>query len=208
MVDGERRVRTAIVIVVLTTLALAALGIAASDLSWPLPVARLVPLSLYALALVAGMGLLILLIALVVNQNAQQRALLASIDAQRREQRGRETAQLMERFVHQAERLLDKESLDPNKRSVQRCLAIDALRGNSGRGDPNYQRLGQLFEWLANEADEARGDGARLRLIEPVLRQYAEIADQLCRVGEANEERLTTFLRYQPQPRIADRDAG
>nr|WP_297459856.1 hypothetical protein [uncultured Halomonas sp.] len=192
--------RTPIVFVVLATLALAALGIAASDLGWPIPVAMLVPLSFYALALTAGMGLLILLIVLVNTQGTQQRALLASLDAQRREQRSMEVAQLMERFVNQAERLLDKESLDPNKRSVQRCLAIDALRGNTGRGDPNYQRLGQLFEWLAIEADDAKGDGPRLRLIEPVLRQYAEVADQLCHVGEANEERLKAFLRYQPQP--------
>lgn len=200
--------RTPIVFVVLATLALATLGIVASDLSWPLPVAMLVPLSFYALALAAGMGLLILLIVLVTNQGAQQRALLASLDAQRREQRGMEVAQLMERFVHQAERLLDKDSLDPNKRSVQRCLAIDALRGNTGRGDPNYQRLGQLFEWLAAEAEDAQGDGPRLRLIEPVLRQYAEVADQLCRVGDADEERLKAFLRYQPQPlRVNDEDA-
>lgn len=200
--------KTAIVVVVLATLALGALGIKASDLDWPVAPDALVPLGLYALALIAGMGLLVLLAALVAHQSTQQRALLQSLDMQRRQQRSLETAQLMERFVHQAELLLDKDSLDPNKRSVQRCLAIDALRGNSGRGDPNYQRLGRLFEWLADEADEAKGDITRQRLIDPVLRQYAEIADQLCRIGEADEERLAPFLRYQPQPpRISEESA-
>lgn len=196
----EKRVRTPIVVVVLATLGLAGLGIVASDLRWPISPDTLVPLSLAAMALIAGMGLLILVVVLVSHQSTQQQALLQNMDAQRQQQRSLETAQLMECFVHQAERLLEKDSLDPNKRSVQRCLAIDALRGNSGRGDPNYQRLGRLFEWLADEADDAKNDPARRRLIDPVLRQYAEVADQLCRVGEVNEERLTAFLRHQPRP--------
>lgn len=192
--------RIAIVIVVLTTLTLGALGIAVSDLSWPLSPDALVSLGLFALALVAGMGVLLLLVTLVGHQGRQQRSLLESLDAQRRQQRSLEAAQLMRHFVHQAETLLEKDSLDPNKRSVQRCLAVDALRGNTGRGDPNYHRLGRLFEWLADEADEAKGDTARTRLIDPVLRQYAEIAEQLCRIGEADEERLAAFMRFQPQP--------
>ncbi|SFH18255.1 hypothetical protein [Modicisalibacter xianhensis] len=192
--------RIAIVIVVLATLALGALGIAQSDLSWPLAPESLVSLGLFGLALIAGMGVLLLLVTLVAHQGRQQRSLLDSLDAQRRQQRSLETAQLMRHFVHQAEALLEKDSLDPNKRSVQRCLAVDALRGNTGRGDPNYHRLGRLFEWLADEADEAKSDGARTRLIDPVLRQYAEIAEQLCRIGEADEERLAAFMRFQPQP--------
>ncbi|GHA96689.1 hypothetical protein [Modicisalibacter luteus] len=192
--------RIAIVIVVLATLALGASGIAVSDLSWPLSSDALVSLGFFALALIVGMSVLLLLVALVSHQGRQQRSLLESLDAQRRQQRSLETAQLMEHFVHQAELLLEKDSLDPNKRSVQRCLAVDALRGNTGRGDPNYHRLGRLFEWLADEADEAKGDGARMRLIDPVLRQYAEIAEQLCRIGEVDEERLVAFLRFQPQP--------
>lgn len=200
--------RIAIAVVILATLALGALGIAATDLAWPLSPDALVSLGFFALALIAGMGLLLLLVALVAHQGVQQRALLQSQEALRRQQRSIETSQLMERFVHQAEILLEKDSLDPNKRSVQRCLAVDALRGNSGRGDPNYHRLGRLFEWLADEADEAKGDTARRRMIDPVLRQYAEIADQLCRIGEAEEGRLAAFLRFQPQSQRPDEATG
>lgn len=193
-----------IIIAVLATLAVGVLGIVASQPHWPLPAQALAAYGVYALALVGALGLVILLIVLVSQLRNQQRALLQNLTDQQASQRGAETAQLMERFVYQAELLLEKDSLDPNKRSVQRCLAIDALRGNTGRGDPNYHRLARLFEWLAGEFEEAREDAARRRLIEPVLRQYAEIADQLCRVGEADATRLEAFLRFQPQAVTAD----
>ncbi|MHB0775778.1 hypothetical protein [Halomonas sp. WWR20] len=191
--------KKSITAIVFATLMLGGLGLAASELSWPLPVSVLPSLGLYAVALGVVMALLILLIVLTQGLTAQQRALHVSLENQMRQQRTTEMAQLMERFVHQAEALLDKDSLDPNKRSVLRCLAIDALRGNTGRGDPNYTRLARLFEWLAEEADEAQDDSARLRIADPVLRQYAEIADQLCHVGESTAERMAPFLRHQPR---------
>ncbi|MBZ9537386.1 hypothetical protein [Modicisalibacter tunisiensis] len=190
-----------VVIIVLATLALGGLGVMASAPSWPLPADTLAAYGGYALALVAAMGVLILLVMLAHQQRLQQRALTRSLELQQAQQRGLETTQLMERFVHQAELLLERESLDPNKRSVLRCLSIDALRGNTGRGDPNYHRLARLFEWLAQEAEAAGQDPVRQRLMEPVLRQYAEIADQLCHVGEADPTRLEPFLRFQPQAR-------
>ncbi|WP_136069316.1 hypothetical protein [Modicisalibacter radicis] len=198
---------TLIVFVVIATLLLGGLGVVASDPGWPLDADILALLAAYGLALVATMGVVILLIVIVAQQRRQQQTLIESLAGQQRQQRSLETAQLMERFVHQAEMLLEKESLDPNKRSVQRCLGIDALRGNTGRGDPNYHRLARLFEWLADTADEARGDPAQYRLIEPLLRQYAEIADQLCRVGEVQQERLAPLLRFQPSPPPASDDA-
>lgn len=187
------------VLIVTATLAVGGLGIFSSGLGWPLAPDQLPPLGMYVLALVAGMSLLLMLASLLTGLRNQHRALTISLEAQNRQLRAAETAQLMERFVHQAEALLDKESLDPNKRSILRCLAVDALRGNTGRGDPNISRLGRLFEWLADEADEARGDATRMRLIDPVLRQYAEIASQLCQVGECEDERLAAFLRHQPR---------
>ncbi|GAB6874457.1 hypothetical protein [Halomonas shantousis] len=196
--------KTSITTIVLATLAFGSLGLAASELTWPLAASMLPWLGLYAVALVIVMALLILLVGLAQGLAAQQRALHASLENQMRQQRTMEMAQLMERFVHQAESLLDKDSLDPNKRSVLRCLAIDALRGNTGRGDPNYTRLARLFEWLADEAGQARDDTARLRIATPVLRQYAEIAEQLCQVGESDHQRLAPFLAHQP--RSEDRD--
>ncbi|WP_129141181.1 hypothetical protein [Modicisalibacter coralii] len=193
-----------IVIAVLATLAVGILGIVASQPHWPLSAQALAAYGVYALALVGALGLVVMLILLVSQLRGQQRALLQSLTDQQANQRGVQTAQLMDRFVHQAEALLEKDSLDPNKRSVQRCLAIDALRGNTGRGDPNYHRLARLFEWLAGEFETAHEDAAGRRLIEPVLRQYAEIADQLCRVGEADSTRLEAFLRFQPPAVTAD----
>ncbi|WP_227369957.1 hypothetical protein [Halomonas sp. M20] len=190
--------RIAIILILLTTLALGAAGITVSGLHWPLTQGALITVSLYGLVLVAGMGLLTLVTVLVLTLSSQQRALQQSLDAQMDQQRGLVLVQLTERFVHHAEALLEKESLDPNKRSVQRCLAVDALRGNSGRSDPNYQRLGRLFEWLAEE-EAAQDDASSKRLFEPLLRHYAEIADQLCRINETDEKRLEAFLRYQPQ---------
>ncbi|GGX86639.1 hypothetical protein GCM10007160_12480 [Litchfieldella qijiaojingensis] len=187
------------ILIIAVTLAIGTLGIAVSGLSWPLAPEHLAPLGLFVLALAAIMSLLIMLVALIGGLRAQHKALATSLEAQSRQLRAVETAQLMERFVHQAEALLAKESLDPNKRSVLRCLAVDALRKNTGRGDPNIARLGRLFEWLANEAEEAKGDATRMRLIEPILRQYAELASQLCQVGECEDERLAAFLRHQPR---------
>ncbi|QJQ95794.1 MULTISPECIES: hypothetical protein [Halomonadaceae] len=189
---------TASVLIVFATLGLGALGVAVSELRLPLDGHDLAMLSIMALALGMLMGLLLLVATLMAGLGAQHQALARSIATQSRQLQAAETAQLMERFVHQAEALLDKESLDPNKRSVLRCLAVDALRGNTGRGDPNISRLGRLFEWLANEAEAAQADTTRMRLIDPVLRQYAEIAEQLCQVGESDAERLAVFLRYQP----------
>nr|WP_299242102.1 hypothetical protein [uncultured Halomonas sp.] len=198
--------RIAIIFILLATLALGAAGITASDLHWPLTQDALITVSLYGLVLVAAMGLLALMTALVLTLSSQQRALQQSLDAQMDQQRYLVIVQLTERFVHQAETLLEKESLDPNKRSVQRCLAVDALRGNSGRSDPNYQRLARLFEWLAEEVDAARDDDSSRRLFEPMLRHYAEIADQLCRISETDEKRLEAFLRYQPQVEKRDEE--
>ncbi|MFC3284913.1 hypothetical protein [Litchfieldella rifensis] len=190
---------TTLLSIVIATLLLGALGIAASDIAWPLPAEQLAPLGIFALALAAVMSLLIMVATLMAGLRTQHKALATSLECQGRQLRAAETAQLMERFVHQAEALLDKESLDPNKRSVLRCLAIDALRGNTGRGDPNIARLGRLFEWLASEAEEAKSDATRMRLIDPILRQYAELAGQLCQVGECEDERLAVFLRHQPR---------
>lgn len=190
---------TALISIVVATFAMGALGLAASDLVWPLPAEQLAPLGIFALALAAAMSLLVMVATLIAGLRAQHKTLVMSLESQSRQLRAAETAQLMERFVHQAEALLDKESLDPNKRSVLRCLAIDALRGNTGRGDPNIARLGRLFEWLASEAEEAKGDATRMRLIDPILRQYAELAGQLCQVGECEDERLAVFLRHQPR---------
>ncbi|WP_048306834.1 hypothetical protein [Halomonas sp. PR-M31] len=200
--------RIAIILILLAALALGAVGIKASDLHWPLSETALITVSLYGLVLVVGMGLLMLLTVLVLTLSSQQRALQQSLGAQMDQQRSLIIAQLTERFVQQAETLLEKESLDPNKRSVQRCLAVDALRGNSGRSDPNYQRLGRLFEWLAEEADAAQDDESGRRLFEPVLRHYAEIADQLCRINESDEKRLEAFLRYQPQVKESDEETA
>lgn len=185
--------------IVIATLAIAGLALAGSGMRWPPSPQDLAPLGTFGLTLVAAMSLLLLLVALLHGLRSQQRALTMSLDAQYRQLRAAETAHLMDRFVHQAEALLDKESLDPNKRTVLRCLAVDALRGNTGRGDPNVARLGRLFEWLADEADEAKGDKTRMRLIDPILRQYAELASQLCQVGECEAERLAAFLRHQPK---------
>ncbi|MGC3874743.1 hypothetical protein ACPF7Z_15890 [Halomonas sp. GXIMD04776] len=197
--NQEKDVRIAVILIVLVTLTLGAGGIVVSDLHWPLSQSALITVSLYALVLIAGMGLLALLAGLLITLGAQQRALQQSLAAQWDQQHCLLIVQLTERFVHQAETLLEKESLDPNKRSVQRCLAVDALRGNSGRGDPNYQRLGRLFEWLAEEEAAVQDDASSKRLFEPVLRHYAEIADQLCRINETDEKRLGAFLRHQPQ---------
>ncbi|WP_148253019.1 hypothetical protein [Aidingimonas lacisalsi] len=188
-----------IILAIAAGLGLGGAGIVMSDLQWPLSTAQLVPLGLFSLTTLLMTGLLLLISLLIAGLRTQQRAIVAGLEAQSRQLRAAETAQLMERFVHQAEALLDKESLDPNKRSVLRCLAIDALRGNTGRGDPNIGRLARLFEWLASEADLHRNDEARMRLIDPVLRQYAEIAEQLCHVGEGNPDRLSAFLRHQPR---------
>ncbi len=198
--------RIAFILILVATLALGGVGIRVSDLSWPLSETALVTVSLYGLVLVAGMGLLALLTVLVLTLSSQQRALQQSLGTQMDQQRSLVIVQLTERFVHQAETLLEKESLDPNKRNVQRCLAVDALRGNSGRSDSNYQRLGRLFEWLAEEADAAQDDAVGKRLFEPVLRHYAEIADQLCRINETDEKRLEAFLRYQPQVEKSDEE--
>ncbi|WP_179208971.1 hypothetical protein, partial [Salinicola salarius] len=71
-------------------------------------------------------------------------------------------------------------------------------------GDPNYTRLARLCEWLADEAEAAQDDVACSCLIDPVLHQYVETAEQLCQAGESTPERLTLFLRHQP--RLATRD--
>lgn len=188
----------AITLILVLTLSLGGLGLALSDLRPPFNSQELMVLSIYGLAIAGLSSLLLLVTSLITGLRFQQAALSQSLAVQSRQLRAAETAQLMERFVHQAEALLDKESLDPNKRSVLRCLTIDAMRGNTGRGDPNITRLGRLFEWLADEAEQATGDSARLGLIDPVLRQYAEIAEHLCQVGESTPERLAVFLRHQP----------
>ncbi|PAU78126.1 hypothetical protein [Halomonas salipaludis] len=186
-------------LIVVVVLALAGLGLSLSELRLPLGPQELVALAVYGLSAAGLICLLTLVASLVSGLRTQQLALNQSLETQSRQLRAAEAAQLMERFVHQAEALLDKESLDPNKRSVLRCLAVDAMRGNSGRGDPNISRLARLFEWLAGEAEQASGDSARLGLIDPVLRQYAEIAEQLCQVGECEPERMAVFLRHQPR---------
>ncbi|APX94007.1 hypothetical protein BWR19_14290 [Halomonas sp. 1513] len=198
-----------LVLIVVAALALGGLGLSLSDLRLPLGAEDLVALAVYGLAVTGLLCLLMLVASLVSGLRVQQAALIQSLETQSRQLRAAEAAQLMERFVHQAEALLDKESLDPNKRSVLRCLAVDAMRGNTGRGDPNIARLGRLFEWLAGEAEQASGDSARLGLIDPVLRQYAEIAEQLCQVGECDAERMAVFLRHQPrQPAAASDEAA
>ncbi|SDL38001.1 hypothetical protein SAMN05192555_10471 [Franzmannia pantelleriensis] len=190
---------TTLALIIVVALGLAGLGLSLSELRLPLGPHELVALAVYGLAVAGLICLLALVASLVGGLRAQQTALTQSLETQSRQLRAAEAAQLMERFVHQAEALLDKESLDPNKRSVLRCLAVDAMRGNTGRGDPNISRLGRLFEWLAGEAEQASGDSARLGLIDPVLRQYAEIAEQLCQVGECDAERMAVFLRHQPR---------
>ncbi|MBD3895732.1 hypothetical protein IEI94_07680 [Halomonas sp. ML-15] len=195
-----------LVLIVVVALALGGLGLSLSELRLPLGPQELVALAVYGLAVAGLICLLTLVASLVSGLRIQQLALNQSLETQSRQLRTAEAAQLMERFVHQAEALLDKESLDPNKRSVLRCLAVDAMRGNSGRGDPNISRLGRLFEWLASEAELASDDSARLSLIDPVLRQYAEIAEQLCQVGECDTERMAVFLRHQPRRPAATSD--
>ncbi|GHC18085.1 hypothetical protein [Aidingimonas halophila] len=189
-----------IILSIAAGLGLGTAGVMMSDLQWPLSADQLVSAGLFSLTTLVMAGLLFMMGVLIAGLRTQQQAVSAGLEAHNRQLRAAETAQLMERFIHQAEALLDKESLDPNKRSVLRCLAIDALRGNTGRGDPNIGRLARLFEWLASEAELHRNDDTRMRLIDPVLRQYAEIAEQLCHVGEGDPERLAIFLRYQPQP--------
>lgn len=193
-------------LIVVMALALGSLGLSLSDLRLPLSAQDLVALAVYGLAIAGLICLLALVASLVSGLRTQQFALNRSLETQSRQLRAAEAAQLMERFVHQAEALLDKESLDPNKRSVLRCLAVDAMRGNTGRGDPNISRLGRLFEWLASEAELASDDSARLSLIDPVLRQYAEIAEQLCQVGECDPAHMTVFLRHQPRRPAATSD--
>lgn len=193
--------RLALILAILFTIAL--LGgvlLSATDLAWPLPPSALIPLGAFILALGALAILALLGLALWQQLSQQQRALHDSLDALSHHGRTQTTALLAEHFMQHAERLLEKEGLDPNKRNVLRCLSIDALRGNSGRGDPNYARLARLFEWFDGEA-RATGDNAeRQRLLVPVLMQYAEIADQLCRVGESEPERVGEFLSHQPPP--------
>lgn len=193
--------RLALMLAILFAIAL--LGgvlLSATDLAWPLPPSALIPLGAFVLALGALAILALLGLALWQQLSQQQRALHDSLDALSHHGRTQTTALLAEHFMQHAERLLEKEGLDPNKRNVLRCLSIDALRGNSGRGDPNYARLARLFEWFDGEA-RATDDGVeRRRLLVPVLMQYAEIADQLCRVGESDAERLREFLRHQPPP--------
>lgn len=193
--------RLALILAILFTIAL--LGgvlLSATDLAWPLPPSALIPLGAFILALGALAILALLGLALWQQLSQQQRALHDSLEALSHHGRTQTTALLAEHFMQHAERLLEKEGLDPNKRNVLRCLSIDALRGNSGRGDPNYARLARLFEWFDGEA-RATGDNAeRQRLLVPVLMQYAEIAVQLCRVGESEPERVGEFLSHQPPP--------
>ena len=186
--------------VLLATALLGGALLSVTDLAWPLPPSALIPLGAFVLALGALAILALLGLAFWQQLVQQQRALRDSLDALAHHGRTQTTALLAEHFMQHAERLLAKEGLDPNKRKVLRCLSIDALRGNSGRGDPNYARLARLFEWFDGEA-RATDDGVeRRRLLVPVLMQYAEIADQLCRVGESDAERLREFLRHQPPP--------
>lgn len=191
--------RLALMLAILFAIAL--LGgvlLSATDLAWPLPPSALIPLGAFILALGALAILALLGLALWQQLSQQQRALHDSLEALSHHGRTQTTALLAEHFMQHAERLLEKEGLDPNKRNVLRCLSIDALRGNSGRGDPNYARLARLFEWFDGEA-RATGDNAeRQRLLVPVLMQYAEIAVQLCRVGESEPERVGEFLSHQP----------
>ncbi len=120
-----------IALIIIVLLALAAGGVLASDLRWPLPADALAPLGLYLLTLVLAGWLCVQLVILVRGLTRQQQALIESQDAVRRQLEAAELSQLMSQFVQHAEALLDKEGLDPNKRSVMRCLAVDALRGNS-----------------------------------------------------------------------------
>ena len=50
------------------------------------------------------------------------------------------------------------------------------------------------------EAQRHENDAHRLQLMLPTLMQYAEIAWQLCQVGESQAERLSRFLQHQPAP--------
>ncbi|WP_277809833.1 hypothetical protein [Chromohalobacter canadensis] len=184
--------------VLLATALLGGALLMATDLDWPLPPSALIPLGAFVLALGALAILALLGLAFWQQLVQQQRALRDSLDALAHHGRTQTTALLAEHFMQHVERLLEKEGLDPNKRNVLRCLSIDALRGNSGRGDPNYARLARLFEWFDGEA-RATDDGVeRRRLLVPVLMQYADVAVQLCRVGESEEERLGEFLSHQP----------
>ncbi|WFF40441.1 hypothetical protein EVC62_02400 [Salinicola endophyticus] len=187
-----------IALIVIVMLALCGLGLYASDLHWPLPPAALAPLGLFLLSVVLAGWLCLTLVLVARGQLQQQRALHESQQAVQRQLEAAELTQLMSQFSRHAEALLDKESLDPNKRSVMRCLAVDALRGNSGRGDTTYTRLARLFEWLDTEAARQAQDPHRQRLMLPTLMQYAEIAGQLCRVGESQPEKLAHFLAHQP----------
>ncbi|GHB16169.1 hypothetical protein [Salinicola rhizosphaerae] len=192
-----------IALIVVVLLATAAGGMLASDLAWPLPTQALAPLGLYLLALVLAGWLCVQLIILTRGLGQQQQALQESQRAVQRQLESAELSQLMGQFVQHAETLLEKESLDPNKRNVMRCLAVDALRGNTGRGDVNYTRLARLFEWLNTEAQRHEQDAHRLQLMRPTLMQYAETAAQLCRVGESQPEKLGRFLAHQstsPKP--------
>jgi|GEM_PF-1562159 len=193
-----------IALIIIVLLAVAAGGVIASDLRWPLPAQALAPLGVYLLTVVLAGWLCVQLVVLVRGLMRQQQALIESQDAVRRQLEAAELSQLMGQFVQHAEALLDKESLDPNKRNVMRCLAIDALRGNRGRGDANYTRLAQLFEWLDAEAQRHENDAHRLQLMLPTLMQYAEIAWQLCQIGESQTERLSRFLQHQPAPPSRD----
>ncbi|WP_251977922.1 hypothetical protein [Salinicola avicenniae] len=189
-----------IALIVILLLAMAGGGILASDLSWPLPAEALAPLGLYLLALVLAGWLCVQLVILVRGLSRQQQALTDSQQAVRHQLEAAELSQLMGQFVRHTEALLDKESLDPNKRSVMRCLAIDALRGNRGRGDVNYTRLARLFEWLDDEAKRHEHDHHRLQLMLPTLMQYADIAWQLCQIGESQTDKLSRFLAHRPAP--------
>jgi len=193
-----------IALIVIVLLALAAGGVLASEVRWPLPSEALAPLGIYLLTLVLAGWLCVQLVILVRGLSRQQQALIESQQTVRRQLEAAELSQLMAQFAQHTEALLDKESLDPNKRSVMRCLAIDALRGNSGRGDVTYTRLARLFEWLDREVAHHATDAHRQRLMAPTLMQYAEIARQLCQVGESQPEKLSHFLQHQPAPPARD----
>ncbi|WP_157956832.1 hypothetical protein [Salinicola aestuarinus] len=199
-----------IVVLVVTLLALAAGGVIASDLTWPLAPQALAPLGIYLLALTLAGWLCIQLVILTRGLARQQEALSESQQAVREQLESAELAQLVQQFISHTEALLDKESLDPNKRSVMRCLSVDALRGNAGRGDVTYTRLARLFEWLDDEAARHEQEPHRQRLMTPTLMHYAEIAWQLCRVGECQPDHLGQFLRHRPAPptRNGERDAS
>ncbi|WP_110668857.1 hypothetical protein [Salinicola halophilus] len=193
-----------IVALIVALLALAAGGVIASELTWPLAPQALAPLGIYLLALTLAGWLCVQLVLLTRGLARQQRALAESQQAVREQLESAELAQLVQQFISHAEGLLDKESLDPNKRSVMRCLSVDALRGNAGRGDVTYTRLARLFEWLDDEAARHEHQPHRQRLMTPTLMHYAEIAWQLCRVGECQPESLGQFLRHRPTPPARD----